>query len=254
MSGHNKWSSIKHKKGAADAKRGKMFSRLGKEITLAARAGGGAADLNPRLRTAVNAARAVNMPNDNIARAIKKGTGELGGAALEELVYEGYGPGGVAIIVTCLSDNRNRTAANVRSYFTKYNGNLAGNGAVAWMFHRKARLTVEGADADEEKLLEVLLEAGADAEDINVADGLAEIIGPPEAFGEIADALEGAGVPISESGLSLIPENTVMITEVSMVRQIVRMTDAIEEDEDVQEVYSNFDMSDELMAQIAADE
>jgi YebC/PmpR family DNA-binding regulatory protein len=246
MSGHNKWSSIKHKKAAADAKRGKMFSRLAKEITLAAREGGAEEDMNPRLRTAVSAAKAANMPNDNIDRAIRKGTGELGGAVLEELMYEGYAPGGVAIIVSCLSDNRNRTAANVRSYFTK-----AANGSVSWNFHRKAVFTIEGEDAQEEKLLDVLLTAGADAEDITVDDGVAQITAPPEAFGEVADALTAAEIKISESGIKLVPGSYTLVTDRSIARQVLRMTDAIEEDDDVQEVFTNLDMSDALAEELA---
>ncbi len=253
MSGHNKWSSIKHKKAAADAKRGKIFSRLGKEITQAAREGGGDIDMNPRLRTAIDSAKAENMPNDNIDRAIKKGTGELGGAALEELNYEGYAPGGVAILVNCLSDNRNRTAASIRSYFTKYNGNLAENGAVSWMFHRKARFTVQGENADDEKLLEVLLEAGADVEDVIVDDGVAEILASPDAFGDVADALKTASIPISESGIDMVPENTLTVTDPSTAKQVLHLSDALEEDEDVNQVYTNLDVPDDVMAAIADD-
>jgi YebC/PmpR family DNA-binding regulatory protein len=251
MSGHNKWSTIKHKKARTDAKRGKAFSRLGKEITLAAREGGSDPYMNPRLRTAINAAKAVNMPNDNIDRAVKKGTGELGGAVLEELLYEGYAPGGVAVIVNCLTDNRNRTAASIRSYFSKHNGNLASNGSVAWMFHRKARFTIEGPQADEDRLLELLLEAGTDVEDISVTDEVAEILAPPEAFSDIASALEEAEIPISESGVSLIPENYTMVTDPAIAKQVVRMTDAIEDDDDVQEVYTNLDMPDEMAEELA---
>lgn len=248
MSGHNKWSTIKHKKGAADAKRGKVFSRLGKEITIAARAGGGDADLNPPLRAAIAAAKDANMPNDNVERAIKKGTGELAGGPLEELNYEGYAPGGVALIVNCLTDNRNRTAANIRSYFTKYNGNLAGAGAVAWQFHRKAQFTVSGID--EEALLELLLEGGIDVEELDSSDGVVDIIAPPETFGEIADALEKAGAKVEDSGVRLIPENTTEITEVSTGKQVMHLIDILEDDEDVQEVVSNIEMSDEILEQI----
>ena len=253
MSGHNKWSSIKHKKGAADAKRGKIFSRLAKEITLAAKSGGGDADLNPRLRTAIGTAKAANMPNDNVDRAIKKGTGELAGKALEELSYEGYAAGGVAVIVNCLSDNRNRTAANIRSYFTKNNANLANAGAVSWMFHRKARFTVEGPAADEEALLEILLDAGADVEQLNVDDGEAEILGPPEAFADIADALASANIPVSESSISLIPENTTLVEDLSIAKQVTRFLDDVEDDEDVQEVFSNLEISPAIMEKLAAE-
>ena len=253
MSGHNKWSSIKHKKGREDARRGKIFSRLGKEITLAARESGGDEDMNPRLRTAIASAKEANMPNDNIERAIKKGTGELGGAALEELIYEGYAPGGVAIIVSCLSDNRNRTAASIRSYFTKHNGNLAANGSVSWMFNRKARFVIEGENADEEQILMALMDAGAEAEDISSSDGTAEILAAPEEFGKVADALKTAAIPIASSGVSLIPENYVTVTDETVARQVDRMTDALEEDEDVQAVYTNFDVSDDVAEKMAAE-
>jgi len=253
MSGHNKWSSIKHKKEAADSKRGKLFSRLAKEITLAAKAGGGDAAMNPRLRSAIAAGKAVNMPNDNIDRAVKKGTGELDGGALEELTYEGYGPGGVAVIVTCLSDNRNRTAADIRLQFARHNSNLAGSGAVSWMFQRKCRFLVEGERADEDELLEIVLDSGADVDDLTVTDGVAQIVAPPEAFAELMGALEGADVPIAQSSLILAPENTVLVTEAGVARQVVRLMEALEDQEDVQEVYSNFDMPDELMEQLAAE-
>jgi len=251
MSGHNKWSTIKHKKGAADAKRGKAFSRVAKEITMAAKAGGGDPELNPPLRAAIAAGKAINMPNDNIERAIKKGTGDLEGGAMEELSYEGYAAGGVAVLVNCLSDNRNRTAANIRAYFTRNNSSLAGSGAVAWMFHRKARLAVTGPSANEDTLLELLLEGGVDVEEINVNDDVAEIVGPPEAFGDLVTTLEGAAIPISESGLIMVPENTVEITEPSDARQILRLIEILEDDDDVQEVYANFEMPDELMETLA---
>jgi len=250
MSGHNKWSTIKHKKGAADAKRGKIFSRLGKEITVAARNGGGDPDMNPRLRSAVSAARAANMPNDNIGRAIKKGTGELAGQALEEIVYEGYGAGGVAIIVNCLTDNRNRTASDIRVAFSKNNGNLGGSGSVNWMFHRKARFVVEGEMADEDKLLELLLESEVDVDEVEVTDNVAEIIAPPDAFNDILSSLETANISVSESGVTLIPENTMEVTEVSIARQVLRLIDALEELDDAQMVSSNLDISEDILKQL----
>lgn len=253
MSGHNKWSSIKHKKGAADAKRGKVFSRLAKEITMAARDGGGDIEMNPRLRSAVAAAKAVNTPSDNIDRAIKKGTGELEGGVIEELSYEGYAAGGVAIIVNCLSDNRNRTAAEVRNIFTKNNSSLAGNGAVSWMFHRKARFVIVGEAADEERLMEVLLEAEADVDSIEVTDDTAEILGPPEAFGDVLAVLEAEEIPVSESSLTMVPENSVEVTEAAIARQVLRMIEALEENDDVQEVHTNFEMSESLMEELAAE-
>lgn len=253
MSGHNKWSSIKHKKGAADAKRGKLFSSLSKEITLAAKDGGGDVSMNARLRTVVTAAKNVNMPVDNIERAIAKGTGDLAGGPLEELHYEGYGPEGVAILVTCLSDNRNRTAADVRNLFTKANGSLAGSGAVAWLFHRKSRFVVEGPDADEERLLELLLDSGADVEDVAVADDVAEILAPPEAFSEVAAVLEQSQIPIAETSLTMIPETTVQVERASAVRQILHLIEALEEHEDVQAVFANFDIADALMEKLAGE-
>ena len=254
MSGHNKWSSIKHKKGAADAKRGKLFSRVTKEIMMAAREGGGDPELNARLRQVVLAARAANMPNDNIVRAIKKATGEIAGPAMEEIQYEGYAPGGVAVIVHCLTDNRNRTAAEVRNIFTRGNASMAGNGSVAWMFHRKSRFMVEGENANEEKLLELLLDAGADVEDIQVTDGTAEIVGAPEAFTPIVAALEKAGIPIAESSVVMVPENTVPVATKEEARKVLRFIEALEDYDDVQVVYSNLDVPDAVMEQLAAEE
>lgn len=252
MSGHNKWSSIKHKKAAADAKRGKVFSRIGKELTLAARGGGGDPDTNVVLRSTIDAAKAANMPNDNIDRAIKKGTGELAGGALEELNYEGYAPGGVAILVNCLSDNRNRTAANVRAIFTKNNSSLAGSGAVAWLFNRKARFLVE--NADEESILEALLEAEIDPDEVSeTGGGNIEVLSAPELFGDVKDALGEAGLSVEESGLAMVPENTVKVEEPSVARQVVRLVDTLEEEEDVQEVTANFEFTDEVIAALEND-
>jgi YebC/PmpR family DNA-binding regulatory protein len=254
MSGHNKWASIKHKKGAADAKRGKLFSRLTKEIMLAAREGGGDADLNARLRSAINSARAANMPNDNIERAVKKATGELAGAILEEIQYEGYAPGGVAVIVHCLSDNRNRTAADVRTIFNRANASMAGNGSVAWMFHRKSRFVVEGEHANEEKLLEVLLDAGADVEDVLVSDTTAEILAKRDAFSDVVAALEKSQIPIAESSVIMVPESTVPLATKEDARKVLRFIEALEEYEDVQVVYSNLEISDAVMEQLASEE
>jgi YebC/PmpR family DNA-binding regulatory protein len=251
MSGHNKWSSIKHKKGAADAKRGKMFSRLTKEIMLAAREGGGDPNLNARLRQAVTSARSANMPNDNVERAIKKATGALAGAALEEIQYEGYAPGGVAVIVQCLSDNRNRTAAEVRTIFNRHNASLGGS--VAWMFHRRCRFVVEGEQANEEKLLEVLLDAGADVEDVQVADGSAEIIAKRDAFSDVVAALEKASIAISESGVILAPETTVPLATREEARKVLRFIEALEDNEDVQVVFSNLEIPDAVMEQLASE-
>ncbi len=250
MSGHNKWSTIKHKKAAADAKRGKVFTRLAKEITAAARAGGGDADMNPRLRSAITAGKNANMPNDNIDRAVKKGTGELGGDMLEELVYEGFAPGGIAILIDCLSDNRNRTAAEIRNIFTKTNNNMASNGAVARLFNRKARFAIEGEHADEEELMMLLLEADVDVEAIEVDDEQAEIIAPPEAFDAILKVLEDNEISPSESGVVRMPETTLPVTDVKTAQQIMSLMETIEENDDVQEVVSNADFSDEVLASL----
>lgn len=253
MSGHNKWSTIKHKKGAVDAKRGKLFSRLAKEITLATRDGGGDPDMNARLRSAVLAAKGANMPSDNIERAIKKGLGELGGAVLEELNYEGYAPGGVAVIVQCLSDNRNRTAAEVRSIFNKYNCNFATAGAVSWMFQRKARFVVEGEGANEEALIELLLGHDIDVEEVSVEGDSAEIVASPECFAEILGALEEAGIEVSESSVTMVAQNMMEVNEASTARSVTRFIEALEEDDDVQSVVSNLDLSDEVMAALGED-
>ncbi len=251
MAGHNKWSSIKHKKGAVDAQRGKLFSRLSKEITLAAREGGGDMDKNPRLRTAVSTAKSSNMPNDNIDRAIKKGTGELSSGDLEELTYEGYGPAGVAILVTCLSDNRNRTAANIRTIFSKNGSKLADNGSVSPLFQRKARFVVETGNYDEHSLLELLLESDTDVQDLSVSDGQAEITASPEAFADIAQCLEHASINIHQSGLVMQPYNLVDINDSTTAQKIQRVQNALEEEDDVQEVYTNARISEDVYVEEA---
>ena len=251
MSGHSKWSTIKHKKAAADAKRGKSFSRISKELTLATRLGGKDAEMNPRLRSALLAAKAVNMPNDNIDRAIKKGAGELAGQVMEEMMFEGYAAGRVGVIVHCLSDNRNRTAANIRSAFAKNNGSMAASGAVSWQFHRKSRFMVEAPELTEDKLLEILLEAGADVENVAFEEGYGEVTGSPEAFANIAKALEAAKIKVSESSIAMIAENQNEVTEESAARSATRLIEALEEDDDVQAVYHNLSMSDELAGKLA---
>jgi YebC/PmpR family DNA-binding regulatory protein len=248
MAGHSKWANIKHKKGAADIARGKVFSRLAKEIMVAAKMGGGDPSANPRLRSGLAAAKSANMPNANIERAIKKGLGELGDVIYEEIVYEGYGPGGVAVMVECLTDNRNRSASEVRSTFDKNNGNLAGSGAVTWMFHRKAHFVITGEKADEELLMDVVLDAGA--EDIEVEDDFAEIWGPPEAFEAIVDALAEAGIETEEAAVVQHPDNTVEVTDLKVAQQLMRMLDRLEDLDDVQAVHSNQDISDELLEQL----
>ncbi len=251
MSGHNKWSSIKHKKGAADAKRGKIFSRVSKEIIMAAKEGGGDYSLNARLRSAIAAAKAANMPNDNIERAIKKGTGEGSSAVMEVLSYEGYAAGGVAVIVTCLSDNRNRTAADIRSFFNKYNCTMAGAGAVSWKFHRKARFLIEGENANEEKLFELLLDGGTDVEDISVVDDEAEVLAPPESFAAILAILENAGIAATESSIALIPENFTEIKDANTARQVQKFLDVLEDYDDAQEVFTDMLVSDEIAEELA---
>lgn len=254
MSGHNKWSSIKHKKGAADAKRGKVFSRVAKEIIMAAKEGGGDPELNARLRSAVAAAKAANMPNDNIDRAIKKGVGGGEGTTMDVLTYEGYAAGGVAVIVNCLSDNRNRTAADIRSFFNRYNCNMAGSGAVSWKFHKKARFVIEGPDADEEKLFNLLLDGGADVEDISVDDGVAEIIAPPEAFSSILDIFEKDKIQPAESSITLIPENMTVVSDLATAKQVQKFLDVLEDYDDAQEVVNDMEISDEIAEKLAEEE
>jgi len=252
MAGHSKWANIKHKKGAADKKKAKIFARITKEIIVGARDGGGDPDANPRLRTALTAARSANMPNANIERAIKKGTGEIAGESFEELNYEGYGPGGVAVYVECLSDNKNRTASEIRMIFDRNGGNLAGQGAVMWMFHRKARFIVTGEAADEEKLMELLIDAGA--EDISVDDGVAEILADTEYFEEISAALEDAGIAVEESGIIYHPENTMKIEDENTARQALRLIEKLEDQDDVQAVHSNLDIPSDILEKISQED
>jgi len=249
MSGHSKWSSIKHKKAARDAKRGKLFTKLIKEITIAARLGGGDINSNPRLRTAVSAARAQSMPNDNIERAIKKGTGELGGAQLEEVTFEGYGPGGVAIIFDVLSDNRNRVVADLRHIFTRHGGNLGEAGCVAWMFKKRGVITVERGAADEDRLIELSLEAGAD--DITSESDSFQVMTPPDKSAGVKEALEKAGIAIAHAEVTMVPENTVKVSG-SVAAQVLKLVEDLEDHDDVQNVSSNFDISEEEMAQFSA--
>jgi YebC/PmpR family DNA-binding regulatory protein len=249
MSGHSKWSSIKHKKAARDAKRGKLFTKLIKEITIAARLGGGDLNANPRLRTAVTAAKTQSMPNDNIDRAIKKGTGELGGGQLEDIVYEGYGPGGVAIMLEALTDNRNRSVAEIRFIFSRHGGNLGESGCVAWMFKKRGVITVDKSAADEDRLLEIALEAGAD--DIQSDSDSFQVMTAPEQFGAVRDAIEKAGVAIANAEVTMIPENTVPVSG-HVAEQVFKLVEELEDHDDVQGVSANFDISDEEMAQISA--
>ena len=248
MSGHSKWANIKHKKDATDKKKGKVFSALAKEIMIAAKIGGGEPANNPRLRGVLAAARAQNMPNLNIERAIKKGTGELGDVTYVEIVYEAYGPGGVGIIIDCLTDNRNRTASEVRMVLDRNNGNLASSGAVGRMFKRQAHFVITGENADEDKLMEIVLDAGAD--DIQVDDGVAEIWGAPETFADIALALEKAGVKAEEAAVTRHAETTVELKAVEDANRVLRLVDKLEELDDVQAVYANFEIADEIADQV----
>lgn len=249
MSGHSKWSTIKRKKGAIDAKRGKIFTRLIKEITVAARTGGGDPDGNPRLRTAIAAAKTENMPKDNIARAIKKGTGEIAGEVYEEILYEGYGPGGVAVLVECMTDNRNRTVADIRHYFAKSSGNLGESGCVAWMFEKKGLLQVDKEKYSEEEIMDLALEAGAD--DVVEEDTEFHILTEPEDFSDVRDALEEKGVEFIEAAISMIPQNTVELTEENPARALLKLLENLEDHDDVQNVHANFDIDESLMEQIS---
>jgi len=244
MSGHNKWASIKHKKGANDAKRGKIFTKLIKEITVAARMGGGDPDGNPRLRAAVLAARAENMPKDNIERGIKKGTGELEGVSYEESLYEGYGPGGAAVLVESLSDNKNRSVAEIRHIFTKNGGNLGTGGCVAWMFKKKGYIAIDRKAVDEEKLMEKALEAGA--EDVREDDGTYEVITAPEDFEAVKTAIDALEVPYISTEVTMLPQNTTSLAG-KEAEQMVRLMDMLEDCDDVQKVYTNADIPDDLV-------
>ncbi len=254
MSGHNKWSTIKHKKARTDAKRGKLFSRLSKEIILAAKLGGGDIDANPRLRAAVAAAKAANYPNDNIDRSIKKGTGELEGESLDELTYEAYGPGGVAMMIDCLTDNRNRTAADIRHVLSKNNATMADAGSVSFMFDRKARFVVEGEKADEDMLIELFLENEVDVETVDVDEDYAEILAAPEAFDSVLKCLEDAEIPTSESSVARVPETQTPVADEKTASQLLKLIDAIEEYDDVQNVYTNADIPDEMMEKLSEEE
>lgn len=249
MSGHSKWANIKRRKGAVDAKRGKIFTRLIKEITVAARLGGGDPDANPRLRSAILTAKAVNMPKDNIDRGIKKGTGELEGAVYEEITYEGYGPGGVAILVDCMTDNKNRTVGEVRFAFTKSGGNLGETGCVSYMFDKKGVMQVDKKTIDEEKLMDLALEAGAD--DVLDEDSEFQVITAPENFESVREALAGQGVAFLEASISMVPQNVVEVTDESVVKRLLRLMETLEDNDDVQNVHANFDIPDEIMENLS---
>ena len=250
MAGHSKWSKVKHIKGVLDVKRGKIFSKLSKEITVAARLGGGDAAMNPRLRSAVLAARAQNMPNDNIDRAVKRGTGEIAGQQIEEMIYEGYAPGGVALIVETATDNKNRTAADIRLIFTKNHGNLASSGSVSYMFHRKGQILVPRASLDEDRLLEIVLESGA--EELTTEADHYLISTAHDQLYAVAEAIKNAGVTAESQKLTFVPGITIQLTDEQVVTQVIRLCEALEESDDVQNVHSNFEVPDELLAKISA--
>ena len=247
MSGHSKWHSIKHKKMATDQKRGKIFTKLIKEIMVATKMGGANPETNPRLRMAIEKAKSYNMPNDNIQRAIKKGSGAEGGVNYEQVSYEGYGPGGVAIYVEVLTDNKNRTASEIRSIFSRHNGNLGGQGSVAWIFERKGLITVKKEKSEEDKLFEIVLEAGA--EDMKTEKDTYEIITTPENFENVKKALQDNQIEIENASVTLIPKNTVKV-EGKEAEQLLKLLDDLEENEDVQGVYANFDIPDEILETI----
>jgi len=249
VSGHSKWSTIKRKKGANDAKRGKIFTKLIKEITIAARMGGGDPAGNPRLRSAITAAKAENMPKDNIARAIKKGTGDLEGAVYEEILYEGYGPGGVAVLVETMTDNKNRTVADVRHFFAKSGGNLGESGCVAWMFDKKGTILIDKQGVDEEELMDIAIEAGA--EDVVEEETTFQILTAPEDFSEVVEILEKNSISFLEANIAMVPKNTVDVTEEKTARSLLKLLENLEDHDDVQKVHANFDIPDSLMEELS---
>jgi YebC/PmpR family DNA-binding regulatory protein len=253
MSGHSKWATIKRKKGATDAARGRLFTRLIKEITIAARDGGGNPDGNPRLRLAINTGKAANMPADNIKRAVQKGTGELPGVSYEEVTYEGYAPGGVAIIVECVTDNSTRTVSEMRHIFSRNNGNMGATGSVSWMFHRKGQLIVPQAGqpkpVSEDDLLGIILDAGAD--DMQTDETSFVVTTTPAAFEAVKKALEDKGIVTETAAVQMVPENTIKVSG-KEAEQTLRLMEALEEHEDVQNVYANFDIDEKEMAALNA--
>ena len=248
MSGHSKWATIKHKKAATDAKRGKIFTRLIKEITVAARHGGGDLETNPRLRGAVNTAKAENMPADNIKRAIQRGTGELPGVTYEEVTFEGYGPHGVALIVEVATDNRNRTVSEIRHAFSRNGGNLGESNSVAWMFRKRGAISVSKTAASEDQLMGIVLDAGA--EDLRDDGEMWEVVSLPEAFDAVLEALKKANIEVTNSEVTMLPQNYIKL-EGREAAQMVRLIEALEDHEDVQHVYSNFDIDEEELEQVS---
>ena len=249
MSGHSKWSTIKHKKALKDARRGRAFTKLIKDLTIAARIGGSDLSANPRLRTAVAAAKAASMPNDTIDRAIKKGAGELEGVSYEEVVYEGHGPGGVAIMLQALTDNKNRTVSEIRHFFSKHGGSLGAPNSVAWMFTKKGTISVEKATIEEDQLMEIALDAGA--EDVTAGDELFEVVTAPEDLDAVREALEKGEVTVSSAEVSMIPQNTVTLSG-KEAEQTLKLLEILQDHDDVQSVSANFDMDQEEMERLSA--
>ena len=249
MAGHSKWANIKYKKMKEDAKRGRVFTRLTREIIVAAREGGGDPETNPRLRTAIAAAKAANMPKENIERAIKRGTGELPGVTYEEITYEGYGPGGVAVIVETITDNRNRTVSEIRYIFSKHGGSLGETGCVSWLFDKKGVITIKAEGLSEDDVLMVALEAGA--EDLKAEEDTFQVITAPEDFDTVKETLEKEGLPIEEAEITLVPKNTVKL-EGDKAEKVLKLMDALESLDEVQKTYANFEIPEEIMATLGA--
>ncbi len=248
MSGHSKWATIKHKKAALDSKRGKLFTRVIKEITIAARSGGGDPDANPRLRTAILAAKGVSMPADNIKRAIMRGTGEIEGVTFDEIMFEGYGPGGAAVLVMCATDNRNRTVSEIRHVFSKYGGNLGEQGSVAWMFERKSQIILPKENASEDQLMNIVLDAGAD--DLRDDGGQWSVISAPESHETVLNAIQKAGIATESGEIAMVPKNLITL-EGKNASGMLRLNEALEDQEDVQNVWSNFDIEESEMEALA---
>ncbi|MCM8794747.1 MAG: YebC/PmpR family DNA-binding transcriptional regulator [Candidatus Omnitrophica bacterium] len=250
MSGHSKWATIKRAKGAADAKRGQIFTKLIKEITAAAKTGGGNPEGNPRLRVAISKAKEANMPKDNIEKAVKRGTGELPGVIYEEVMYEGYAPGGVAVLVEALTDNKNRTTAEIRNIFTKQGGNMAGAGSVAWIFHKKGYILVDKTVVGEEKLMDLVITAGA--EDMKVEETAYEITTSVKDFEAVKQALSTAAIPWKSADLTMLPSSTVPVKDQETAKKVLAFVEALEDHDDVNHAYANFDIPDSLLAAVAA--
>jgi len=249
MSGHSKWAGIKHKKAKVDAQRGRIFTKLIREMTVAARVGGGDPAGNPRLRTAIQAAKAVNMPSDNIERAIKKGTGELEGVTYEEIAYEGYGPGGVAVLVEVVTDNKNRAVGEIRKIFSRHGGNLGESGCVAFLFEKKGYIQVDAAKVDEDKLMTIALDAGA--EDLQREEGVFAVSSAPKDFEKVRDRIVKGGIQPLSAEITMLPKSTVKL-EGKHAEQMLRLMEELEEHDDVQHVYANFDIPEEIMAALTA--